>query len=84
MSGRDIWRSIVLYALFAVLLIAGWQELPGGDSILPWYVIGDRCFSGRSRMHLSVLALTGQAVTGGFRVYFSRATLRALASLLRF
>jgi hypothetical protein len=22
-----------------VLLIAGWRELPGVDSILPWYVI---------------------------------------------
>jgi hypothetical protein len=39
MRGREIWRSFVLYALFFMLLIAGWHDLPSGDSILPWYVI---------------------------------------------
>jgi hypothetical protein len=29
-------RSVVLYGLFIVLLIAGWHELPSGDAILPW------------------------------------------------
>jgi hypothetical protein len=38
-SVREIWRSFVLYAIFFVLLVTGWHELPGGDSILPWYVI---------------------------------------------
>lgn len=34
------WRALVLYGLFALLLIAGWHELPEGESILlPWYVI---------------------------------------------
>jgi hypothetical protein len=37
--GREIWRSFVLYALFFVLLIAGRRALPGGESILPLYVI---------------------------------------------
>jgi hypothetical protein len=36
---REGWRFFVLYGLFFVLLIAGWHELPGDDSILPWYVI---------------------------------------------
>ena len=36
---REGWRSFVLYALFFVLLIVGWRDLPSGDSILPWYVI---------------------------------------------
>jgi hypothetical protein len=36
---REIWRSFVLYGLFFMLLVAGWHELPGGESILPWYVI---------------------------------------------
>jgi hypothetical protein len=39
MRGREVWRSFVLYALFFILLVAGWHELPGGESILPWYVI---------------------------------------------
>jgi hypothetical protein len=39
MSGHEIWRSFILFGLFLVLLVAGWQELPDGDSILPWYVI---------------------------------------------
>jgi hypothetical protein len=39
MTAHQIWRSIVLFGLFVVLLIAGWNELPEGDSILPWYVI---------------------------------------------
>jgi hypothetical protein len=33
---REGWRSFVLYALFFVLVIAGWRDLPSGDSILPW------------------------------------------------
>ena len=28
----------LLYAIFFVLLVTGWHELPGDDSILPWYV----------------------------------------------
>jgi hypothetical protein len=39
MSLREIWRSLVLHGLFFLLLVAGWQDLPRGDSILPWYVI---------------------------------------------
>ena len=39
MSGHAIWRSAVLYGIFVVLLVTGWRELPGGDTILPWYVI---------------------------------------------
>jgi hypothetical protein len=39
MRVREIWRSFVLYGIFVLLLIAGWHELPSGDSILPWYVI---------------------------------------------
>jgi hypothetical protein len=39
MTAHQIWRSIVLFGLFVVLLIAGWSELPDGDSILRWYVI---------------------------------------------
>lgn len=37
--GTEIWRAIVLYGLFAVLLVAGWHELPPGVGLLPWYVI---------------------------------------------
>jgi len=36
---REIWRAIVLYGLFAVLVITGFQELPDGESILPLYII---------------------------------------------
>ena len=39
MNLREGWRSFVLYGLFFVLLITDWHELPGDDSILPWYVI---------------------------------------------
>ena len=39
MNLREIWRSFVLYGLFLVLAIAGWRELPEGESILPWYVV---------------------------------------------
>jgi hypothetical protein len=39
MTLREIWRSLVLYALFFALLIIGRRELPAGDSILLWYVI---------------------------------------------
>jgi len=38
MNFREGWRSFVLYAIFFVLLVTGWHELPGDDSILPWYV----------------------------------------------
>lgn len=37
--GTEIWRAIVLYGLFAALLVAGWHELPPGETILSWYVI---------------------------------------------
>jgi hypothetical protein len=39
MNIREGWRSFVLYAIFFVLLVTGWHELPDGESILPWYVI---------------------------------------------
>ena len=38
-SFREIWRSFVLYGLFAVLVIAGFHELPEGETILSWYII---------------------------------------------
>jgi hypothetical protein len=39
MSGAKIWRGIVLYGTFFILLIAGWHELPGRETMLTWYVI---------------------------------------------
>ena len=39
MNLRAIWRAFVLFGIFFVLLIAGWHELPGGESLLSWYVI---------------------------------------------
>jgi hypothetical protein len=39
MKLRAIWRAFVLFGIFFVLLIAGWHELPGGESLLSWYVI---------------------------------------------
>jgi hypothetical protein len=39
MDLRAIWRAFVLFGIFFVLLIAGWHELPGGESLLSWYVI---------------------------------------------
>ena len=39
MNLREIWRAIVLYGLFAVLVITGFHELPDGESILPVYII---------------------------------------------
>jgi len=39
MNFREGWRSFVLHALFFVLVVTGWHELPDGESILPWYVI---------------------------------------------
>ena len=39
MSVREICRSFVLYGLFFILMIAGWHELPEGESVLPWYLI---------------------------------------------
>lgn len=39
MRGREVWRSVVLYGLFSLLLIAGWHDLPSNYSTLPWYVI---------------------------------------------
>lgn len=39
MLPHRVYRALVLYGLFALLLIAGWHELPPGETILPWYVI---------------------------------------------
>jgi hypothetical protein len=35
MSVREVWRSFVLYGLFAVLVITGFHELPDRESVLP-------------------------------------------------
>jgi hypothetical protein len=37
--GAGIGRAVVLYGLFAGLLVAGFHELPPGETILPWYII---------------------------------------------
>jgi len=42
MNFREIWRAIVLYGLFAVLVITGFHELPDGEITLVKLLLNDR------------------------------------------
>jgi hypothetical protein len=42
MNFREIWRAIVLYGLFAVLVITSFHELPDGEIILVKLLLNDR------------------------------------------